>query len=171
MRFVRWFGRAGLAGAGMALALAGTVWMKIEWDIARDAETIRLLKSEVDKLEPQIADVAGMRHAIQGILERARIIESLQRDRYAVKLLEELARLRPAGTYLVSLQDKSDRITMTGYAASQRDAEALLQNVARSALFRNARLVETRSEEAAPQQAYPLRFAIEMSRRLKEAGR
>ena len=171
MRLVRWFGWAGLGGAGVALALAGTVWVKIEREIARDAETIRVLKVEVEKLEPKIIDVAGLNDTIEGILARARIIETLQQDRYTVQLLEELARRRPDGTYLVALQDKSNRFIVTGYAASQREAEAFLRSVAQSPLFRDARLAETRSEEVPQRRAYPLRFVIEMSRRLKETGR
>ena len=168
-RFLRWLGWPGIASAGVALVLMAALLVRLELDIARADAKIRLLQAEIEKLDPQIADVAKLRDVIAGVLARKQVVEALVADRYAVQLLEELAARRPPGVYLVAVQNAGRQFSVTGYAASPARADAFLRRLAESTVFTDARLVETRQEATA--KPYPIRFAISMSRRSKEPAR
>jgi type IV pilus assembly protein PilN len=160
--FVRWLGWPALASGGVALLVVGALLLRVELEMARNAEKIRFLKTEIEKLDPQIAEVANFREILIGILGRKQVIETLVMDRHAVQLFEELARRRPGGTYLVSLESAGRQLSIIGYAESPAKADAFLRNLAESALFKDARLIETRQEARKPQ---AVRFALSVSLR------
>jgi hypothetical protein len=65
------------------------------------------LKKEIAALDKEIDQIKRLKQQTEALLERKRIIESLQRDRAeAVRLLSELARQMPEGVYLRSLKQE-----------------------------------------------------------------
>lgn len=150
----------GLVSAGIAVALVSVLWVKVEIEVAHDRERMRFLEAEIQKLEPQIADVAELRERIRDLLARNQIIETLQTYRYAARALEEVARRRPEGASLVTLRNAGRNIRLTGYATSERAATAYRDNLARSPRFQDAKLAEVQPEGAR------VRFTLDM--RLKD---
>ena len=162
MELKRWIGWQGLVSAALGAVLVGVIWLMGERSIAREREKVRILKQEIAKVDPEIAEVTPLREVIQEILARKRIVEYMCGSRYAAQLLEELARGRPPGAYLVALRDDGRRFLITGYAASEREANGFLANLASSALLQEAQLLEAQADAAPRLPAYPLRFAISM---------
>jgi type IV pilus assembly protein PilN len=156
----RWIGWQGLLSAALALVLVAGLWLSYHRTLAREAEKLRFLRAEVAKLDEQVGDVRRLKDVIREFLARAAIVEALRAERYAAALLEELARARPKGVYLVALRDDRRRFAVTGFAASDAEAAAFLAAVGGSAIFKDARLLELRVEPAPPRPAYPVRFTL-----------
>ncbi len=61
----------------------------------------KFLKDEIATLDKQIAEIKKLKDEITALLERKKIIETLQTDRaQTVHLLDELVRQMPEGVYL-----------------------------------------------------------------------
>jgi type IV pilus assembly protein PilN len=166
MMVYRWIGWQGLASACLGAVLAGLIWVSHDRALAREREKVRVLKQEIAKLEPQVAEFRPLRGAIQELLARKQLVEYLCGSRYAVPLFEELASRRPQGVYLTALRDDRRRFFITGYAASEREASAFLANLGDSALLQEAQLLKAQADAAPRLAAYPLRFTI--SAKLKD---
>ncbi len=83
---------------------------------AQDARN-DFLKKEITLLDKQIDQIKRLKEQSDALMERKRIIESLQRDRAeAVRLLSELAKQMPEGVYLRSLKQEGQRISLFGLA-------------------------------------------------------
>lgn len=166
MGFKRWIGWQGLVSAGLGAVLVGVIWLLGERTLAREREKVRVLKQEIAKLDPEIVEIRPLRGAIQEFLAHKRLVEGLCGSRYAVPLFEELARRRPQGVYLMALRDDRRRFFVTGYAASEREANAFAANLRDSALLQETQLLEAQTDAAPRLPAYPLRFTI--STKLKD---
>jgi type IV pilus assembly protein PilN len=69
------------------------------------------LKKEIAVLDKEIDQIKRLKEQSDALMERKRIIESLQRDRAeAVRLLSELAKQMPEGVYLRSLKQEGQKI-------------------------------------------------------------
>jgi hypothetical protein len=81
---------------------------------AQDARN-DFLKKEIAVLDKEIDQIKRLKEQSDALMERKRIIESLQRDRAeAVRLLSELAKQMPEGVYLRSLKQEGQRISLFG---------------------------------------------------------
>ncbi len=93
-------GGAALLGALIVVAMHGYYAAKIDTQIERN----RFLKSEIAKLDKEIAEIKKLKDEIQALLARKQVIETLQTDRaQTVHLLDELVRQMPEGVYLKSV--------------------------------------------------------------------
>ena len=80
------------------------------------------------------------------MMERKRIIESLQRDRAeAVRLLSELAKQMPEGVYLRSLKQEGQRISLFGLAQSSARVSTLMRNIEASPWLEKPQLLEIKA--------------------------
>lgn len=149
-----WIGWQGAVSAGVAIVLAAGFWLSLGRALEDEAEKARFLKGEIAKLDREIAEVRHLKEAIQSILARKQIVEVLQADRYAVQLLEELARTRPQGVVLAAVREERGLFFVTAAASSERQAGAFLENLKASSFFEGAQLVELRT---------PARFTVSMA--------
>ena len=86
---------------------------KIETQVDRNT----FLKSEMAKLDKEIAEIEELKGRIQALLARKQVIETLQSDRaQTVHLLDELVRQMPEGVYLRSISQRGLRVNVLGYA-------------------------------------------------------
>src|SRR4051812_24726562 len=118
----RWIGWQGLVSASAGAVLVAFLWLSFERQIVREREKVRVLKQEIAKVEPLIAEIRPLRGEIQEFLARKQLIEMFCGSRYATTLLEELARRRPHGVSLTALRDDRRRFLITGNAASDSEA-------------------------------------------------
>jgi len=113
-----------------------------------DAQTERnaFLKSEMAKLDKEIAEIEELKDRIQALLARKQVIETLQSDRaQTVHLLDELVRQTPEGVYLRSIRQQGLRINLLGYAQSNARVSTLMRNIEGSTWLEKPLLVEVKA--------------------------
>ena len=107
------------------------------------------LKTEIAKLDKEIAEINKLKDEIQALLARKQIIETLQADRaQTVHLLDDLVKRMPEGVYLRSLTQKGLRINVLGYAQSNARVSTLMRNIEASPWLQNPELVEVKDRSA-----------------------
>ncbi len=141
-----WFGWPSLASAVLGLALAAAAWLWLDRVIGEEAGKVGFLKTEIAKLDREVAEIRDLRDVIGALLARKQVAEALQRDRLqSVELLEQLARQRPAGVRLSAVREEGGSLFIAGTASSERQVALLLANLNGSPLFERAQLVELRA--------------------------
>ena len=129
---------AGLIGVLVYSVIAGYI-------SAQDARN-DFLKKEIAVLNKEIDQIKRLKEQSDALMERKRIIESLQRDRAeAVRLLSELAKQMPEGVYLRSLKQEGQRISLGGYAQSSARVSTLLRNIEASPWLEKPQLLEIKA--------------------------
>jgi len=119
-------GGTALAGIVIVIAMHGFYATKIEIQADRN----KFLKSEVAKLDKEIAEINKLKDEIQALLARKQVIETLQADRaQTVHLLDQLVRQVPEGVYLRSIVQRGLRVKLLGYAQSNARVSTLMRNI------------------------------------------
>ena len=114
----------------------------IERQEARNA----FLKTEIAKLDQEIAEIRRLQEQIDSLLARKQVIESLQGTRSeAVHLFNELAKGMPEGVYLKSIKQSGKRVTLQGYAQSNARVSHLMRNVEASPFLELPILIEAKA--------------------------
>jgi type IV pilus assembly protein PilN len=104
------------------------------------------LKDEITKLDIQIKEIAELKKKTEDLLERKKVVESLQTNRAeVVHLFDEMARRLPDGVYLKSLKQTGTTIALVGYAQSSARVSTLMRNLDESDWFSAPRLIEVKS--------------------------
>ena len=135
-------GGTALVGALIVVAMHGFYAAKIDTQSERN----RFLRSEIAKLDKEIAEINKLKDEIQALLARKQIIETLQADRaQTVHLLDELVRQMPEGVYLKSVTQKGLNVNVLGYAQSNARVSTLMRNIESSPWLANPGLVEVKA--------------------------
>jgi type IV pilus assembly protein PilN len=135
-------GGTALVGALVVMAMHGFYAAKIDAQVERN----RFLKSEVAKLDKEIAEINKLKDEIQALLARKQVIETLQTDRaQTVHLLDELVRQMPDGVYLKSVLQKGMSVNVVGYAQSNARVSTLMRNIESSPWLAAPGLVEVKA--------------------------
>ena len=135
---------AGTAVVG--LLIVGLVHSYFAERISAQEGRNQFLKSEIAKLETEIAEINKLKDEIRALLARKQVIETLQADRaQTVHLLDELVKQMPEGVYLKSLSQKGMRINLLGYAQSNARVSTLMRNIESSRWLSTPELIEVKS--------------------------
>jgi type IV pilus assembly protein PilN len=114
----------------------------------KDAQDRRnaFIKSEITKLDAQIKEIAELKKKTEDLLDRKKVVESLQSNRAeVVHMFDELARRLPDGVYLKSLKQNGTTVSLAGYAQSSARVSTLMRNLDASDWFSAPRLIEVKS--------------------------
>lgn len=131
-----------LLGGLIGFAVHSVYGGYIERQEARNA----FLKSEIAKLDIEIAEIRRLREQIDALLARKQVIESLQSTRAeTVHLFNELAFGMPEAVYLKSLKQTGQRVTLVGYAQSNARVSHLMRNLDGSSFLEQPGLVEVKA--------------------------
>jgi len=104
------------------------------------------LKTEIGKLDKEIAEINKLRDEIQALLARKQIIETLQADRaQTVHLLDELVKQMPEGVFLKSVKQTGSRVQLLGYAQSNARVSTLMRNIESSKWLASPELIEVKA--------------------------
>ncbi|HKU46312.1 MAG TPA: PilN domain-containing protein [Burkholderiales bacterium] len=104
------------------------------------------LKSEIGKLDKEIAEIDKLRGEIQALLARKQVIETLQAERsQTVHLLDELVKQMPEGVFLKSVKQSGNRVQLVGYSQSNARVSTLMRNIESSKWLASPELIEVRS--------------------------
>lgn len=110
--------------------LAGLIFLWYQAQITDQQEKNQLLQSEIVKLDVQIKDIAGLETEIAALRARQQAVEDLQADRnLPVHLLTQLVQQLPDGTYIVSMRQENQSVTLQGIAQSNERVSELLRNL------------------------------------------
>jgi type IV pilus assembly protein PilN len=135
-------GGTALMGVLIVVAMHGFYAAKIDTQNERN----RFLKSEVAKLDKEIAEINKLKDEIQALLARKQVIETLQTDRaQTVHLLDELVRQMPEGVYLKSVTQRGLNVNVLGFAQSNARVSTLMRNIESSPWLTNPGLVEVKA--------------------------
>lgn len=114
--------------------------------IERQESKNSFLKTEIAKLDQQIAEIKRLREQVDALLARKQVIESLQgRRAEAVHLLNELAQRMPEGVYLKSVKQTGARVVLVGYAQSNARVSHLMRSLEESPFLEEPGLVEVKA--------------------------
>ncbi len=131
-----------MVGALIVVAVHVFYGRKIDAQAERNA----FLKSEMAKLDKEIAEIEQLKEKIRDLLARKQVIETLQSDRaQTVHLLDELVRQMPEGVYLRSIKQQGLRINLLGYAQSNARVSTLMRNIDGSTWLEKPLLVEVKA--------------------------
>jgi len=135
-----------VAGLGLAAVVIGQVQL-INAKNAQDRRNA-FLKTEIAKLDKQIAEIKQLRDKTQDLLARKNVVESLQGNRTeAVRLFDELTRRLPDGLYLKSVKQSGDSLALSGYAQSSARVSTYMRALDETPLFQDPSLVEVKAAQ------------------------
>jgi len=136
----------GLLTALVGLAIVGAVHIYFGDLIDTQNARNKFLKDEIGRLDKQIAEIKKLKDEITALLERKKIIETLQTDRaQTVHLLDELVRQMPEGVYLKAVTQRGLNVKLEGYAQSNARVSTLMRNIEASPWLENPSLVEVKA--------------------------
>ncbi len=130
----------------LAALLVFLVYTIIGGYIAAQEARNAFLKKEIAVLDKQIDQIRRLKEQTQALMDRKRVIESLQRDRAeAVRLLSELAKQMPEGVYIRSLKQEGQKISLAGFAQSGARVSTLMRNIEASPWLEKPQLLEIKA--------------------------
>ena len=113
------------------LLIAGLIYSMLQSMIADQQAKNSVLQSEIQVLEKQIVEIAGLENEITALRARQKAVEDLQSDRnLPVHLLHELVAQLPDGVFITSLKQDGQVISMQGIAQSNERVSEMLRNLA-----------------------------------------
>lgn len=132
------------AAAGVAAVVLGhtIIAARVDNQQARN----QYLSGQIAKLDSQIGQISKIKEETHALLERKRVVETLQDNRTeVVHLFDQLIRLLPEGMYLNSLKEAGNVLTINGYAQSSARVSTLMRSLEGSQWFKKPSLVEIKA--------------------------
>jgi type IV pilus assembly protein PilN len=132
--------------AALGAVVVGAGYLYVAGLISTQDERNAFLKSEIAKLNKEIAEIKKLKDEIGALLARKQIIETLQADRaQTVHLLDQMVRQMPEGVYLSNLVQRGLGVNMKGYAQSNARVSTLMRNIESSPWLADPKLVEIKA--------------------------
>lgn len=160
---------ATLLGA-VGLVLAAHLYMQsaLEYQNGRNAA----LETEITALDQQIKQIEELDKTRQNLLDRMKVIESLQSTRPAVvHLFDEMVNALPKGMYLTSLQQRGTVVQLEGKAESYARVSSYMNQLDASPWLQSSNLNIISSGAGAKDDALTLRdFKLDVTQLLTQGA-
>jgi type IV pilus assembly protein PilN len=157
-----------VVGLGLAVVAAGQAYL-VNAKAAQDARNT-FLKDEMVKLDKQIAEIAELKEKTNDLLERKKVVETLQNNRgEAVVMFDELMRRLPEGLYLKSVKQSGDLLALAGYAQSSARVSTFMRSLEAADLFDEPVLIEVKSAMVGPVRSSEFSLNVKIARQTQEA--
>jgi len=157
--------------AVLGLLVVGLVHSYYAEKISNQQGRNQFLKTEITKLDKEIAEINKLKDEIQALLARKQIIETLQADRaQTVHLMDELVKQMPEGVYLKTVSQKGLRVNLTGYAQSNARVSSLMRNIESSPWLTAPELIEVRSAVVASRRISEFNMFVSLKRTQPDKG-
>jgi type IV pilus assembly protein PilN len=132
---------------GIVAGLGATVWFATHSYLSGQLEEQNgrnsYLETEIATLDKQIEEIKKVQEQTTALLQRKKIVESLQANRAeTVYLLDQLVRQLPDGVYLKSVQQKGKQVSIDGFAQSNARVSTFMRNLESSPYLEKPNLVE-----------------------------
>lgn len=141
----------GIAVAALAGLMVVGLWFAVVQQLtAGQQQRNAFLGREIQTLEAQIRDIAGLRTEIEALKARQRAVEDLQSDRnIPVHLLNELVKQTPEGIYFKSVKQEGQTLNISGVAQTNERVSEFLRNTNNnSGWLERPELIEVRASSA-----------------------
>ena len=132
---------------GAVVGLGATIWFATHSYLSGQLEEQNgrntYLETEIAALDKQIEEIKKVQEQTTALLQRKKIVESLQANRAeTVYLLDQLVRQLPDGVYLKSVQQKANKVSVNGFAQSNARVSTFMRNLESSPYLEKPSLVE-----------------------------
>ncbi len=132
---------------GVVAGIGATVWFATHSYLSGQFEEQNgrnsYLESEIASLDKQIEEIKKVQEQTTALLQRKKIVESLQANRAeTVYLLDQLVRQLPDGVYLKGIQQKGNKVAVNGFAQSNARVSTFMRNLESSPYLEKPSLVE-----------------------------
>lgn len=98
------------------------------------------LSSEISLLDKKISDIRDLDYRKENLQQRMHLIEELQSSRnLGTQIMDEVAKIVPAGVYLTKLERRGNRIHVLGRSESNNRLSNMLREVQNSYLLERDR--------------------------------
>lgn len=126
---------AGVCAFALVLAINLYFQARIDGQLTRNA----FLKSEIQILDIQIAEIKTLNDKKAALQERIDVVEQLQRSRnVGTQVLDEIATIIPNGIYITQIDKKGNTIQITGKSESNNHLANMIRAIELSDLFTDA---------------------------------
>lgn len=131
-----------------AVALAGTVQLKLIADVAGTKGSLVELQTQIDQFKPQLEQVDRYRATKQAIEAKLEVIDRLERSRSGpVHMLDELALHAPDRLWLTGIEAKKGQVELKGMSLDNELVALLMTSLGSSPYFTNIELKETKAKD------------------------
>jgi type IV pilus assembly protein PilN len=163
---------AGLT-AVLGLVVVGAGYLYVAGLISTQQDRNAFLKTEIAKLDKEIAEIQKLKDEIAALLARKQIIETLQADRaQTVHLLDQLVRQMPEGVYLRSIRQRGASVALVGYAQSNARVSTLMRNIESSPWLADPKLIEIKASTVNKKRLSEFNLTLMVKRaQLKDAAK
>jgi type IV pilus assembly protein PilN len=118
------------ASALLGCLLAGLIFVWYQVQITEQQARNTLLRSENQRLDVQIKEVAALEKEISGLRSRQEAVEDLQTERnLPVHLLNEIVKQVPDGVFIKGMKQDGSMVSLTGAAQSNERVAEFLRNL------------------------------------------
>lgn len=118
------------ASALLGALLASLIFVWYQVQITEQQARNTVLRTENQRLDVQIKDVATLEKEISGLRSRQEAVEDLQTERnLPVHLLNEIVKQVPDGVFIKSLKQDGATVSLTGAAQSNERVAEFLRNL------------------------------------------
>lgn len=161
---------AGLTAA-LGAVVVGAGYLYIAGLIDTQDQRNAFLRSEIAKLDKEIAEIKKLKDEIAALLARKQIIETLQADRaQTVHLLDQLVRQMPEGVYLRQITQRGLSVNLQGYSQSNARVSTLMRNIESSPWLSSPQLIEIKVARVGNKRLSEFNMNLQLKRvQLKEA--
>ncbi|MBX9962946.1 MAG: PilN domain-containing protein [Burkholderiales bacterium] len=150
---------------GLGVAIVALVHTYFAGQIEYQAGRNQYLEGEIAVLDRQIDEIKKLKEQTQALLERKKVVESLQSNRSeTVRLLDQLVRQLPDGVYLKTVKQIGPRVNVVGYATSNARVSTLMRNFEASPFLEAPGLVEIRAVQIDKQNLNEFNLNVSLTR-------
>ncbi len=144
-----------LAGVFILAAAASYLWVaNVQARIDGQQERNRMLQTEIDQLNRQVAEIAVLQRRREELLATMDVIQRLEGTRsHVVRYFDDLVRAVPEGVFLNRLERSNNVFIIEGIAESNSRVSNFMRNLSRSDWFMEPSLISVVAVPAEGEQA------------------
>lgn len=129
--------------------------------IAYQEERNQLLRSEISELDDQLEKISELKETKRQLVNRMNVIQDLQKGRpQIVHMFEELVTTLPSQLYLEQIEDRGERISISGVAVSNARVADFMTNLQNSPWFQSPDLGRVEEQDQGDTTIYQFSLSV-----------
>lgn len=146
---------------GVTLIVLGVITFYLGGKVS-DLEKDKSNKNKrLSELKVQLKEVENFERDKKAFEEKIKIIEQLKNNQKApLRLLDEVSAQLPKGVWLTSLTDKGGAVDIIGYAFTNTELVAYIQNLKSSRYLADVALLESKQDKVGDVSVYKFKLTL-----------